>query len=47
MTPKGKALREDTKGKTNSTIDFPSNYKASVPLERRRKKKTRKKKKTN
>jgi hypothetical protein len=48
MVPRGKALRKDTKGKTNSTIDFPSNYKASeasVPLEGRRK--TRKKKKTN
>jgi len=45
MVPRGKALRKDTKGKTNSTIDFPSNYKASeasVPLEGRRK--TRKKK---
>jgi hypothetical protein len=48
LTPKGKALRKDTKGKTNSTIDFPSNYKASeasVPLEGRRRKKDKKKEK--
>jgi hypothetical protein len=38
LTPKEKALREDTKGKTNSTIDFPSNYKSSAPLEGRKKK---------
>jgi len=48
LVPKRKALREDTKGKTNSNLDFTSNYKASeasVPLEGRRKR--RKKKKTS
>jgi hypothetical protein len=48
MVPRGKALRKDTKGKTNSTIDFPSNYKASeasAPLEARRRKKDKKEEK--
>jgi hypothetical protein len=48
MVPRGKALRKDTKGKTNSTIDFPSNYKASeasVPLEGRRKRRKKKEEK--
>ena len=49
MVPKGNGLREDTKEKTNSTFDFPSNSKASeasVPLEGRRKK-DKKEEKTN
>jgi hypothetical protein len=48
LVPKRKALREDTKGKTNSTLDFTSDYKASeasVPLEGRRRKKDKKEEK--